>query len=709
MENNKSTALYGIILSITALVSCLMLFKLRWLDASVLFSWTILDDYTSSFRLAAMVIMASLLAVITSIGSTRFLGKNAIILFVIGFCLSLPFWMMPQANNDYSKYFSQAKTLAEHGVSEYVNMLGGVGQVEFPLPSIVQAIGIILLGESPQTAFFIQSLIYGLIAAFTYLVARRIGGELSAISSTLLVITIPNMLAQSVLVLPDTLLTVLCLMLLNELLQIRYRRYHIIFAFFFFILASMTKVYGVLYASAILIAALAWHYRNGMEINDKAKIAITSLIGIAVIILALILSTDSTISKVVWLGISELFSPSMHLERLLVPSPYRVHTISLLFQVGPILIGLSCLYYLKTVLSRRFTPVFFLLAIWMIIPYLVLHDIRLRYFIPLFPAFAISASRLFKDIGGGRLLVYSTGLIAFSSLFITYFLYMPMMADMKEDNIRLTGYFLDMQEGFDEVLVHTTYVNPCFNPSPLAAALDFWTQKRIVYTGREYPDAFCMNWGKDYKVPDIYERRDLPPDFPAGYSMIKEYNGGANNIMETSIIQIYRGTENLVVLISNSKTKTNTITNKKDDIVGLIEFIEPIINNMPQDQKGSITIENWGQGDMIMSRPKAEKETRIEFNVNYKNKIALEFKTGLRPLAWSDSDDGMVFRIEVDGRERFREYMDPRNKVENRLFKEGKVIIKPGKHQISFIAGAGPNGNTRWDEGGFLEPTIRIV
>ncbi len=421
-----------LLVSFAGLAVIPLLFILRFVDNNRLTSW----QWVFADGGLGIVYMLILPAIFLAYVFSRFALPERFpdfFLFFAAFAISAFLWNIPEVLLDASRYFIQAKSLAQYGPGFFWKEWGRAITAWTDLPLVPFLYGLLfkLFGE---TRFSIQ-IFNSLLFASSIVLISRIGAILwdktTGFYAGLLLLAIPYLPTQVPLLLVD------------------------IATMFFLILA----VYS--YLKALSAGGLFWYSMScmGIMLALFSKYSTWPMLGILPVITLVYLHKNPAriIRRALLIGLAaalvagfvfylkhEIFLEQIHILRTFQAQGLKRwqegYISSLFFQVYP-LVTLAALWGLFRAFRKK--DYRFLVAGWFFIFVFVLQIKRMRYMIPLLPLLTLMAAYGLNGLHDERLKKFSCYIAVFSSLIILFAVYKPFLLRTSMNNLQEAGHYLD--------------------------------------------------------------------------------------------------------------------------------------------------------------------------------------------------------------------------------------------------------------------------
>jgi hypothetical protein len=459
----------ALLLSLCMFIVVPLLFIFRSLDHNTFTSWQWVFSGPGMARVFTLLVPAILCAY----GAARlsFAGPQAIVfLFVLSLAAVLPLWAEPEAVIDASRYFIQAKSVKEYGISFFFKEWGRSIPAWTDLPLVPFLYGLLFssAGEARAVIQTFNSALFALTAVLTFLIGKKLWDEETGLRSGLLLLGIPYLLVQTPLLLLDVpTMFFLTLSVFAFLPAIEQGGFVRTTAAALAICATLFSKYSTWPMLALfpVIAAV----RQGGD-PKKTWVRACAVLGISLALAATVITLRL-----------DFFRGQIHLlwtyQRPGLGRWHEGFVSAFFFQTHPFITGFALFGTYWAV--RRRDKNFLIPALFLVITVLLRID-RIRYLIPLLPLFVLMASYglgAVKDERARRFICLS---IAATSMAVAWGAYLPFLAGTSPANLGQAGSYLDsLHCGPVEVhaLPQRNSTGSTFVAIPL---LDYFTDAKIV-------------------------------------------------------------------------------------------------------------------------------------------------------------------------------------------------------------------------------------
>ncbi|MEE8402267.1 MAG: glycosyltransferase family 39 protein, partial [Candidatus Hydrothermarchaeaceae archaeon] len=358
------------------------------------------------------------------------------------------------------------------------------------LPAVPLLYGLIFkfFGESRVYLQIFSTLLFASTVVITYLIGKRLWSRNTGIYAGVLLLGSPYLLSKSSLTLVEIplmfFLAAAIYTTLNALESERNKVWIVASAVFIFLTFS-----SKLSAWPMLAAIPAIFLTSYMKSKDRAvlyrSVSVALLSG--VMILAFVLYKIDIFAELP----AQIGSFSMLQMHRYAESPLSL----LFFQISP-LVTLLALYSLYIAFRKRDMD-YLLLLVWALLPFVLLHNSRIRYMVPALPAIAIMASIALGEIRTEKTRKFLAFSIVLCSLSLGVFYYLPFTHSYSTANIKNAADFTNSLN-VDAVEFYAVFPDDYrFNLNILLSVFDIYSSKKV-------------------KTPEYWPVETKPP--PAGWT-----------------------------------------------------------------------------------------------------------------------------------------------------------------------------------------------
>ncbi len=466
-----------LLLSFLAFLVLPVLYLFRSLDNNTLTNWQWVFAETGPARLFAS---AGLAIVISGLAAqaAAFERRARLVLPVMAGVTVYPLWGAPEILLDASRYIVQAKSLSLYGIGYFWEEWGRGISVWTDLPAIPFFYGLLwrYLGESRAVIQCFNTLLFAGALLLTYGVGRRLWNETVGFHGALLLMGIPYLLVQVPLLLVDVptlfLLMLTCYTFCRALEDGSFPWIVAAGLAVSLTLLSKYSAWPMLTILPVLAMVLAWR-GSAAVLRASFGAALVTAMTAGPIFLAK--------ADVVTQQLELLFSYQWDGLSRWQESPLS----TFLFQVHPF-ITLLALVGLYLGMKRRDARV--LVLVWGFVLVGFLQIDRIRYLLPLFPFFALTAAYGLQTVRDPMVRRFVSCCIVSTSLVITLGAYLPFLKSTSMMNLARAGAYLDtLGVGAVEVSLLPQEASSGAT-APAMPILDLFTE-RTLFTREAWPVA----------------------------------------------------------------------------------------------------------------------------------------------------------------------------------------------------------------------------
>jgi hypothetical protein len=462
-----------LLISFLAFLVLPLLYLFRSLDNNTLTNWQWVFAETGPARLFAFAGLAILISGLAA-RAGAFERRAPFVLPVMAGLAAYPLWGAPEILLDASRYFIQAKSLSLYGVGYFWEEWGRGISVWTDLPAVPFFYGLLwrYLGESRAVIQCFNTLLFAGALLLTYGVGRRLWNETVGFHGALLLLGIPYLLVQVPLLLVDVptlfLLILACYTFCRALEGGR---------------APWIVAAGLAVSLTLLSKYSAWPMLTILPVLAVALPWKGSGAGLRVALVTALTAGPVFLAKadVVTQQLELLFSYQWDGLSRWQESPLS----TFLFQVHPF-ITLLALVGLYLGMKRRDTRL--LVLVWGFVLVGLFQIDRIRYLLPLFPFFALTAAYGLQTVREPMVRRFVSCCIVSTSLVITLGAYVPFLKSTSMMNLARAGAYLDSL-GVDAVEVSLRPQEASSGATaPALPILDLFTE-RTLFTREAWPVA----------------------------------------------------------------------------------------------------------------------------------------------------------------------------------------------------------------------------
>ncbi|HET8539127.1 MAG TPA: glycosyltransferase family 39 protein [Anaeromyxobacter sp.] len=443
--------------------------------------------------------------------AARTLGERARrVLLAVPPLAVLPLWAAPETILDASRYFLQAKFLAEYGVSRFLAEWGrGVDAwTDLPLVPFLYGVVFSVAGESRP---WIQALDTGFLAGaalLTWRIGRALWGEDAGVEAALLLAGIPFLLVQVPLLLVDVPTMFFLALAAHALLAaVRAGGAGRIAAGALACSAAALSKYSawpMLLALAAACVVAAPDRRRG-----AARGAAVLLAGAALTVALLLGHLDVVRRQLDLLATYQRAGLGRWQEGLLSTFAFQAH---------PLVAAFAAVGAARALRSRdrRFAVPGCALVLAILVG-----AARARYVVPLLPFVALAAAHGLGAVADrGIRTLLATSIVA-TSLLVTHLAYLPFLQGTSLANLAHAGAFLDRLPGSTVVVLASPQASSSGSTFAAIPLLDYASRKTVV-SPQEWPapaaapgaatSSLRFSW--ELRRPAFYRDRPADPGEP---------------------------------------------------------------------------------------------------------------------------------------------------------------------------------------------------
>ena len=236
--------------------------------------------------------------------------------------------------------------------------------------------------------------------------------------------------------------------------------------------------------------------------------------------------------------------------------------INYLFQLGPITIFLALLSIMVAYLKKDKN--YIILIVWVLIPFIMLHDSRIRYMIPIFPFIAIMSSISLSFISNKTIKKFLILSLTLTSIVFTIYAYIPFEENFTDKNIKNAAEFTNTLNNSEIQLILDFSDKHPYDPKPFVPLFDLYSHKRIVYSDDYifYPiQDYSYSWTALFRIPySFYEDKSpnslnndriiiiisdkehsnsVPERYLEHHILIKKFESNIFSILTPSSVKVY--------------------------------------------------------------------------------------------------------------------------------------------------------------------------
>jgi len=551
---NKIEVIYFLI-GFSILISYYLLYIFRHVDKTVLVDWGSVFYYNN----VNIYYILSILAIAISIGFI--ISKITInipfdeekfhifVLFLSGLIIGSFFWNIPEINPDAIRYITQASYLEEYGIFAFFNDWGHEFFVWTDFPSIPFFYGIIFryLGEYREYIQIFNTILFSLTSVLTYKISKTLWNKEIGLYSGFLLMSFPFLLSQIPLTLvdiPQMFLTTLSIYLILRVFDNKYFSIPASTALFFTAYTKITSIMVILPVFFILLI----NYRSILK--DWYRWVFTIFFSGLLVFSFFFWKMDVIISQL-------NFLLNMNTENIVSESP-----VMYIFQIGTFVILLA-LFSVIVAYKKNDTNYIILIA-WVIIPFLIFSNTRIRYMIPVFPGIAIMASLSLSTISVNSVKKFLFYSLVLTSIVFTIISYIPYEENFTNRNVKDAAEFTNDLDIPDIQLFLDFSENHRHTPEPFVSLFDFYSHKRIIYSdeNKYYPtEDYSTTFTSVYELPSFYydnklktisknnpiiviisdkkQSSSIPQEYLKNYVLVRKFEKSTLGVLTPSSVRVY--------------------------------------------------------------------------------------------------------------------------------------------------------------------------
>ena len=405
-------------------------------------------------------------------------GRYPLILFFAAAAAVVPLWGEPEVILDAGRYFSQAKHLEMNGPASFLREWGGGISAWTDLPAIPFAYGVLfrVFGETRFAVQCFTSLLFCLSVVSTYRIGRALWNAEAGFLAGLLLLAFPYLLVQVPLMLVDVPVMALVTFSLDAFLEAinkgGLRRAAVAAAFIVLAVSAKFSAWMMLF---VLPLSAAVALLSGDRIAARRAVLV---LGAASVLCGLLVAAKYEVIAGQLRLLREYQLPGL--------GRWRESSFStLFFQIHPFVALLSAW---GAVMAFRKRDIPFLVPFWSVLFAVALQVGRIRYLLPLFPLFALTAAyglhELTVDSRVRRVVVFSA---AGASLVLACFAYLPFLNSSTMANLRDAGGYLNGLPGETVEVYVLPQQRSIGSTEASIPLLDLFSRKRIVRRQERLP------------------------------------------------------------------------------------------------------------------------------------------------------------------------------------------------------------------------------
>lgn len=480
------------------------LFLLRSYERNKFLSWSEVFNIANIYFVLLLLGIALYLGHILSTIELRYSGRPEVFIFPLFLLVSVLFYGNPEVNPDAGRYFSEAKYLEVEGVEAFIREWGRKLYIYVDQPVVPFIYGVIfkIFGEKRLYLQVYNSVLFALSACLLYRIATRLWGEKAGVSSAFLLLASPYLLVQVPLTLVDVSLMFFVVLLVYSLLRAlgdEGKTWVGLSAVCIF-LVVFSKLTAILFLIVLPATVLAMHVKGILVPGWKQR-----MVGIGALTAVFFTPALLALGKTV----AAQYETSMILRGRLSEWAGTESTFSLLLYQFSAPVTALATYSAYTAMRKR-DKLIVLPLLWFLFPLLFLHDTRIRYMIPAFPALALLAGIAVASIERrrGRFLLFALVSI---SLITAFFAYNPFLQVNSANDLRRAAEYAE-NVPVESIEVYAVQPgNYPYSLTPLIPVFDLHSSKRIILRGEDSfptrkitPENRFVSWTWTYEPPGYY-------------------------------------------------------------------------------------------------------------------------------------------------------------------------------------------------------------
>ncbi len=480
----------------------LVLYALRFLDDNRLVSWY----WSISLQQLLVMFTAMSVVLVFAVVLSRIkipCQQNISIITLLSFLMLIPFWTLPESIIDNARYFSQAKYVSLYGIAYYVTNWGEsiFAWTDLPLIPLLYGVAFKLFGETRTVIQVMSSLFFSGTVLVTYLIGKRLWSESHGLLAAIFLLGVPYLYSQVPLMLVDipamffvTLAVYMTILAVNrDNLAITAA------AALAIILAMLSKYSAWLFLSVIPFVLLS----NDRLLWSKSIKQFSLLVGLVLVFFG-----------VVFVYKYDVFIQQFHIlfnYQLTALNGWKESNVStFLFQVHPF-VAIAALLSVPLAMKNRDKK--YLVIGWMLMLVFLLEIERVRYLMIVFPMLALMAAYMVATLRSRKIRHFIGYGVALSSYVMALVIGQSFLRTTSANNIKLAGEYLNTTDVKTVNVIVLPQLRSIVNPELSIPALDYHTNKRIVYKQLERPGQRVVpenahispvKFSWDYTMPAYY-------------------------------------------------------------------------------------------------------------------------------------------------------------------------------------------------------------
>lgn len=477
----------------------LTLYVFRAFDDNRLTSWQWVFDFVDVERVLFLVFLGLIVAY--GLARASFYEGRPVVLFVFSFVAASLFWGEPEVIVDASRYVTQAKALAGHGIGFFLTQWGKAvfAWTDMPLAPFLYGLLFTYVGESRLVIQIGTTTLFAATVLLTYGTGKLLWDEELALDAALFLLGIPYLFTQVPLMLVDV-PTMFFLMLAiftctAALLQGGWARCGAAGV-------AVFCAFYIKYSTWLMLLVLPIIFLCALRSEGRPA----ARRGTAIALVALVL-----------IGFLALVQYDTMQEQLRFLNEYQGPGLrrwgegfasTFLFQIHPFL-SLAALFSLYRAWRRQ--DLNYAIVGLVVVLLVILQIRRIRYMLPAFPLLALMAAYGLRDMRDREVRRYLLFCVVNTSIIISLFAFLPFLQKMSAVNIKKAGEFLDSLPGQQVLVFALAQEQQVVNPAVSLPLLDLFTKKTITLGGdpaivkdREAMRESSLRFTWEQPLPDIY-------------------------------------------------------------------------------------------------------------------------------------------------------------------------------------------------------------
>lgn len=501
--DTETRYLIAVVFSLLLLNALFVLYVFRVYDDNRLTSWQWVFANNEIF-ITGFVLMVGLALSWWLTGIRLSQKKTLFVLLASCFMICAALWSQPEIIVDTSRYFLQAKALADNGPAYFMHEWGyGIAAwTDLPLVPFIYGLVFRFVGEYRMAIQLVTTLFFCGTVLLTFLIGRELWDETTGLYGGALLLGMPFLLTQVPLMLVDVpTLFFLTLAVYTMIVAVKTGAVSwLVLAMMSIILAMLCKFSTWPMLSVLAVIAISCRSGSWTQLYKQLSLV---LMGVALFFTVLLIWKYDFIV--------EQFALLMAYQLPGLGRWQESHVSSFLYQMHPF-ITLAALYSIYIAWHKR--DVRYLVIIWMVLLVLLLEIKRIRYALIVFPMLALMAAYSLRQISDGRIRNYMVLAIVVSSLAVTLVGYASFLNRTSAINIKHAGEFLNNIESPTVEVILLPQTKSSINPMVSVPLLDLFTQKELVYwtapalmsgTEQAHSGTSSLRFSWEFRLENYYE------------------------------------------------------------------------------------------------------------------------------------------------------------------------------------------------------------